>query len=139
MIISLASNIFNSCGVSTKAFEITSSIELTGIIFNLFLKSSKTSIALIGLKFDEMFALGIARGKFKNLSIDLTTLFLGNLIATVLKFAVTDETIFEFLWEGANLQSHPVADSVTLSKKQQTYEFLSAILVEKISDFNNLV
>ena len=33
----------NSCGVSIKAFEITSSIELTGIIFNLFFISSGIS------------------------------------------------------------------------------------------------
>jgi hypothetical protein len=34
----------NACGASTRAFEITSSIELTGIIFNLFLILSGISI-----------------------------------------------------------------------------------------------
>ena len=39
------------------------------IIFNFFLKFSNTSIEFTGLNFEERFALGIANGKFKNLSI----------------------------------------------------------------------
>ena len=68
------------------------------IIFNFFLNSSNTSWALTGLTPDAIFALGIAKGKFKSLSTVLTILSLGNLIATVFKLAVTKELIFDFVF-----------------------------------------
>ena len=45
-----------------------------------------------------MFALGIASGKLIDLSNDLIILCFGNLIATVFKFAVAKDDIFEFLF-----------------------------------------
>ena len=68
------------------------------IILILFLKSSNTSDALTGLKFEDRFALGIARGKLINLKIVLTTLCFGNLIATVFNLAVANESIKECLF-----------------------------------------
>ena len=44
LVILLASNMFNSSGVLTKEFEITSSMELTGIILSLFFIVSGISV-----------------------------------------------------------------------------------------------
>ena len=61
---------------------------LEGIgIFKLVLNSSNTSSALTGLTLDDLFALGIAKGKSTFCKIALVVLFFGNLTATVLKFA----------------------------------------------------
>ena len=68
------------------------------IIFNFFLNSSNTLNASIGLKPDEIFALGIASGKLKNFNKVFITLCFGNLIATVFKLAVAKDEIFEFLF-----------------------------------------
>ena len=53
------------------------------INLTLFPNSSNTSLAEVGLSFDEIFALGAARGTFKILSNFLTTLCFGILTATV--------------------------------------------------------
>ena len=68
------------------------------IILNFFLNSSNTSSAFTGLSFEERFALGMARGKFENLSIDFMTLWFGNLIATVFNLAKANDDIFDFLF-----------------------------------------
>ena len=68
------------------------------IILNFFLNSSNTSSAFTGLSFEERFALGMARGKFENLSIDFITLWFGNLIATVFNLAKARDDIFDFLF-----------------------------------------
>ena len=60
----------------------------------LFLNSSTTSIAEVGLSFEAILALGAASGKFKILSKFLATLSLGILTATVLYPTVA---IFEIL------------------------------------------
>ena len=78
--------------------------DLSSIINFIFLpNSSKTSLALTGLMPDERFALGIASGNCIFFSIVRIILFLGNRIATVSKFAVTFEFIFEVLFNQKNL------------------------------------
>ena len=76
---------------STIILELPSSI----IIFILFLNSSATSKAFTGLIPVDLFALGIANGKFNLLNIILIFLLLGNLTATVLSFAVAKEHILD--------------------------------------------
>ena len=68
------------------------------IIFILFLNSSATSLALTGLTLDDLFALGIANGKFNFFNIVLVFLLLGNLTATVFSFAVDKLDIFDDLF-----------------------------------------
>ena len=64
----------------------------------LFPNSSKTSLAEVGLNFDEMFALGAASGNFIILSKFLATLCLGTLTATVFLLAVAIFDILEFFF-----------------------------------------
>ena len=47
---------------------------------------------------ENLLALGIAKGKFKDFNIFLNGLFLGNLTATVFNFAVAKSDIFEFFF-----------------------------------------
>ena len=61
--------------------------------FNFLLNSSKTSFALTGLTFVDLFALGIASGKSMFLNKFLIFVF-GNLMATVSNFAQAIETNF---------------------------------------------
>ena len=65
------------------------------IILIFFLNSSKTSSALTGLKFEDLFALGIASGKLTLFKMALTIKCFGNLMATVFNFAQAEGCIFE--------------------------------------------
>ena len=60
--------------------------------------SLATSLAETGLIWVDLFALGIAKGKFKTLSILLIVLFSGNLTATVFKLAVATAANKEFFF-----------------------------------------
>ena len=62
------------------------------------LNSSATSFAETGLTLVDLLALGIANGNFKDFNIFLIILFLGNLTATVLRFAVANFDNCEFLF-----------------------------------------
>ena len=59
------------------------------------LNSSNTSLALTGLTLDDLFALGIAKGKLVFRKIALVVLLFGNLIAIVFKFAHAYRLILE--------------------------------------------
>tara|TARA_B110000027_G_C16001237_1_gene247569 strand:+ start:530 stop:760 length:231 start_codon:yes stop_codon:yes gene_type:complete len=60
--------------------------------------SLTTSLAETGLTWVDLFALGIANGKFKDFNIFLKVLFLGILTAIVFKFAVAVLGIKEFFF-----------------------------------------
>jgi len=62
----------------------------------LFPNSSNTSLAEVGLSFDEIFALGAASGNFKILSKFLAILWFGNLTAIVFFPAIAIFEIFDF-------------------------------------------
>ena len=66
----------------------------------LFLNSSTTSFAQVGLSLDAIFALGAARGTFKILSKFLATLCLGILTAIVffLAVAISETLDFDFFF-----------------------------------------
>ena len=64
----------------------------------LFLNSSTTSLADVGLSFEEILALGAASGKFKIPSKSLATLCFGILTAIVFFPAVASLEIFDFLF-----------------------------------------
>ena len=86
----------NILGLSVKSTTVDSIPILTHPINNyiyLFFKFLIDIKAFTGLNLDERFALGIARGNFNTLSSDLIILLLGNLIATVFRLEVANETI----------------------------------------------
>ena len=60
----------------------------------LFPNSSTTSLQSVGLTAEEIFALGIANGKFNLFKRLLIVLFFGNLTAIVCKFAFAKFEIF---------------------------------------------
>ena len=68
------------------------------MILIFLLKSSETSSGVTGLVCEDLFALGIAKGKLILFKIDLIIELLGNLIATVSKFDVakSDNLFFFF-------------------------------------------
>ena len=68
------------------------------IIFTELWNSCATSSADTGLMWDDLLALGIAKGKFKDFNIFLNVLFFGNLIATVFNFAVVISDNNEFFF-----------------------------------------
>ena len=65
--------------------------------FTFFLNSSTTSKASTGLTLEDLFALGIAKGKLIFFKIVLITLCFGNLIATVFNFADASGLILELI------------------------------------------
>ena len=92
----------NKYGTSKKMAEnvIQQKLKNSKIKLIFFPNSSITSIALVGLTLVDMFALGIANGKFNFFKRFLITTFFGNLTAILFKFAFAKKEILEsfFFW-----------------------------------------